>query len=122
MKYFDNVAFVTEVNSKIAIHVDRARRTLIGAAVFDVDSVRELMVLVSQMEPHVRAARRPNTQASREFSFQMDVYRKHLQGLSKSIEQIRMMLLARRGELEFSHRHMSAVSRWTSAYQQTKDD
>ena len=120
MNTSDRAAFVAEINSKIAVHLDQARRALSGADVFDVTNVQALADLLSQMEPHVKALRLPNAEVSHELALQMDVYTKQLRGLGKTVEQVRMMLLARRGELEFSHRHMFAVARWTSAYQQTR--
>jgi len=120
MTISDRTAFVAEINAKIAVYLDQARRALSGADVFDVTSVRALTALLPQMEPEVKAFRLPNAETSQELAFQMDLYGRQLRGLGKTLEQIRMMMLARRGELEFSRRHMSAVSRWTSAYQQTR--
>jgi hypothetical protein len=120
MSRSESVAIIAEINSELAVHLNRAQRTLEGAEVFDVAEVRELMSLIARMEPQVRTARRSGSWTSREVADQMDIYQQQLQKLSRTLEQIRMMLVAKRGELEFSRRHMSAVTRWAHAYQQTR--
>jgi hypothetical protein len=116
----DKAAFVGQVNSELAAHLARARRTLVGAEVFDVNEVRQIVFLVSRMEPHVKSIRQSRFRTTPELDSQINAYRQQLQELNQTLEQIRMMLLAKRGELELSRRHMSAVTRWTHAYQQTR--
>src|SRR5215469_5407075 len=70
MNTSDRAAFVAEINSKIAVHLDQARRALSGAGVFDVTNVQALADLLSQMEPHVKALRLPNAEVSHELALQ----------------------------------------------------
>jgi hypothetical protein len=119
MSLLNQAAVVAEINLRMAVLLDQARRALTGENVFDVSQVRALLALTSEMEPHIRPARWPN-ETNQEFNRQIEIYREHLLGLRKTLEQIRMMLVGKRCQLESSQRHMSAVSRWTDAYQQTR--
>jgi len=119
MSSSDKLAVVAEVNSRIAMHLDTARRALAGAAVFDVGEVSALLDLTAQMEAYLGKEHRFDKDTA-EFRQQMRLYKERLQELKKLLEQIRMMLLAKRSQLESSQRHMSAVSQWTDAYQHTR--
>jgi hypothetical protein len=115
----DALALVVGVNLRLAVLLAKARKALTGESVFGVVEVRALQDPIGQMEPIVKQAQSLRNE-NPAIAEQLDLYTAQLGSLQTSLVQIRMMLLGRRAQMEVSRRHISAVSQWTNALQQTR--
>jgi hypothetical protein len=55
-----------------------------------------------------------------EIGVPLDIYRSLLRDLQTILQQVRVMLLSQQTTLSASQNHVSAVSRWVSAWRQTR--
>jgi hypothetical protein len=55
-----------------------------------------------------------------EISSELDSYKSHLGELQMTLEQVRMMLLARRTQIATGQDQIEAVSQWAAALRQTQ--
>ncbi|HME58168.1 MAG TPA: hypothetical protein VKF63_07515 [Terracidiphilus sp.] len=110
---------VEHVNARLAALIENARRALRGEGEFNAEDVRKLREPVEEMAPIV--AQSPDLrQAQPEIIGQLDQYKSHLGELQTTLNQLRVMLLARQASLCSDQTHVSAVSRWASALRQTR--
>jgi hypothetical protein len=110
---------IKDVNSRIALLLDQARAALRGERDFGVAEVHKLLEPVGEMDSIVAQSselRRLHPEAA----VQLDFYKLQLRDLQTVLQQIRMMLLTRQAGLNASQNNLTAVSRWVSAFNQTR--
>jgi hypothetical protein len=107
------------VNTRLAELLEGARRALRGEGDFGVEEVRALRQPVEEMAPIV-AESAELRQVRPELAGQLDLYKSNLGDLQTTLEQIRMMLLARQASLEAGRAQLCAVSQWVTAFRQTR--
>jgi hypothetical protein len=110
---------IKEVNSRIAFLLEQARAALRGERDFGVADVRTFLEPVGRMDSIV-AQSSELRRLYPEAAVQLDFYKLQLRDLQTILQQIRMMLLTRQAGLNASRNNLTAVSRWTSAFNQTR--
>ena len=107
------------INARIRQLTERARASLRGECEFGLEDVREIREPIQEMEPIVI-----NIHAIREsepaLSEQLDEYRSHIHELQTTLDQIRIMLLARQASLQATRAQMASMNLWFAAFQQTR--
>ena len=109
---------VERINARLATLIENARRALRGEGDFNAEHVRELRVPVEEMAPIV-AESAALRRVQPEIIGELDLYKAHLGELQTTVDQLRVMLLARQASLRSDQTHLSAVSKWVSALRQT---
>lgn len=110
---------IGSANLRLAAHLAEARRCLRGEGDFGAENVREMSALLSDMEPIVKtSAELRETQPA--LGAFLDKYKSHLQELDTLLVQIRVALEQQRLSLGASREQNQAVTRWASAFQQTR--
>ena len=110
---------IEQVNARLAALIEAARRALRGEAEFNAGSVRALRRPIEEMAPIV-AQSQSLRRDQPEIVGQLDLYKTHLSELQTTLDQLRVMLLARQASLRSDQTHVSAVSKWASALHQTR--
>jgi uncharacterized coiled-coil DUF342 family protein len=110
---------IERVNARLAVLIEAARRALRGEANFNAGSVRELRKPIEEMAPIVAQSQNLRRRQP-EIIGQLDQYRSHLGELQATLDQLRVMLVARQASLRSDQIHLSAVSKWASAFHQTR--
>lgn len=107
------------VNARLAGLLEAAKLALRGEGDFSVDEVRALRQPVEQMAPIVAEAGELR-RLRPELAGQLELYKSNLGDLQTTLEQIRIMLLARQASLEAGRAQLCAVSQWVTAFRQTR--
>lgn len=110
---------IASANSTIAPLLADARLSLTGQKNFDVDLVRAIAEPVSQMRP-VMARAKELRLLQPEIEGELDVYTSQITELREVLENVRMMLLARRASLEATRSQLAAVGFFTDALSRTR--
>jgi len=110
---------VKRANERLAIFLEGARRGLRGEGDFDVQDVRRLRKAIGEMALVV-AQWAELRRLQPEIAGELDHYRRQLSELQIALVRIKVMLHARRASMEAGQVHNAAVSRWVSAFQQTR--
>jgi DNA repair exonuclease SbcCD ATPase subunit len=107
------------VNAHLAELMEDARRALRGEAEFNVTKVRRLRQALEEMTP-IAARSAELRLVEPELAGEINRYEAQLRELQTTLQQIRVMLLARRASFRATRAQMNAVSRWASAFHQTR--
>ena len=86
---------------------------------FGVEDIREIQKPMTEMEPILKksaALRR----ADSEVGEQIDEYKSQLRELKTTLEQVEIMLIARRASLEACRSQLAAASLWVATCQRTR--
>jgi hypothetical protein len=110
---------IERVNARLVLLIEDARRALRGECEFDSESVRQLREPVREMDPIV-AESRELRRVQPEIVGELDLYKTHLGELRTTLDQLRVMLLARQASLRSDQTHVSAVTNWAAALHQTR--
>ena len=110
---------IGRVNETLRPLIADSRLALKGERGFGVEMVRALAAVISEMDPIMSNAREFRSNHP-EIARDLDVYVEQATDLKTLLEQLRVMLLARRTELDNSRAHMQAVTRWANAFQSTR--
>jgi len=85
---------------------------------FGVDDIREIQAPMMEMEPILKKA--AALRADSEVGEQIDEYKSQLRELKTTLEQVEIMLIARRASLEACRSQLAAASLWVAACQRTR--
>lgn len=110
---------VERVNARLAVLLEEARRALRGECDFGVADVRRLREPVGEMAaivPRWAELQRLQPEIAGELAF----YKSQLGDLQATLVRIRVMLHGRQATLHIGQNHNIAVSRWVSAFRQTR--
>jgi hypothetical protein len=105
---------IAVVNGRVALMLKECGRALRGERNFGLEDVRAISLPVSEMAPIMANAQKLRCQEP-EIEEELAIYKKQLAELHTALEQVRMMLIARRGRVEEARTHMDSVSRWAAA-------
>jgi hypothetical protein len=110
---------IGRVNHTLRPLIADSRLALKGERGFGVEMVRALAAVIGEMDPIMSNARELRTNHP-EIARDLDAYVEQATDLKTLLEQLRVMLLARRAEVEDERAHMQAVARWATAFQSTR--
>jgi hypothetical protein len=110
---------IGSVNTRIEVLIADTRRALTGEREFGEQQVKALSERIEEMAPVMQRARELRS-LNPELAGELDLYTTHLRELQTVLEQVRVMLLATRGQLETGRTHVDAVTRWAAAVRQTQ--
>jgi len=105
---------IAAVNARIGALLVDSQRALSGERNFGPEDVRALSAPVAEMAPLMaRAAELTAEEPGVEE--ELAIYKRQLAELHGALQNVRMMLMARRGQLDEASKHLDAVSRWAAA-------
>ena len=110
---------LSSINESLFQLLEQTRRALAGQAHFDADTVRQLSLLVAEMDPVLPRSKQLRT-AHPELIAPLDHYLRLAADLRGELEKIRMMLLARRSSLEVARAQLHAASQFVDALSSTR--
>ncbi len=108
-----------QINGQLASMLAGAKGALNGESEFGVEQVRALSAPITEMAPVMERASELRKQHP-ELAEQLDLYKSQLLELQKTLEQLSMMLHARRSQMDAGRKQLNAVSQWASALGQTR--
>jgi hypothetical protein len=110
---------IGDINAQLAAMLADTKRALAGEREFGVEQVRSLsepiaaMALVMERAAELR-------KLHPEIAGPLDLYKSQLSELQTTLEQVRMMLLARRSQIDAGRAQLEAVSQWANALGHTR--
>jgi hypothetical protein len=110
---------IGNINAQLAAMLADTKRALAGEREFGVEQVRSLsepiaaMALVMERAAELR-------KLHPEIAGPLDLYKSQLSELQTTLEQVRMMLLARRSQMDAGRVQLEAVSQWANALGHTR--
>lgn len=109
---------VERLNADLGALLQEAQGALRGERDFHVENVIKLRSTIDEMDAALRKYGDLNSSQSDRAS-QLQLYKIQLNQLQTATRQLRIMLLARKTNLEALKSHHTAVSRWIGALNQT---
>jgi hypothetical protein len=107
------------VSSQLATLLAETKRALSGESDFGVEQVRALSQPVAAMAPIMaRAAELQSLHP--EIAAPLDHYKSLLRELQTALDRVRVMLLARRSQMDAGRVQLDAVSNWANALSHTR--
>jgi hypothetical protein len=107
------------VNTRVGRLLHEARLALRGEGPFGVQQVRELSSQLAEMAP--LWAQAPDLRVLRpELEPDLNLYQSHLGDLNSTLQQVHLMLLAQRAQMEASRAQLAAISCWAQTMQRTR--
>jgi hypothetical protein len=110
---------VSAVNVSLGELLLRARQALRGESVFGVEQVRELSRNIAEMAPLCAQASELRL-LRRDMDGELDLYKSQLGELGSTLQQVRLMLLSQRAQMEANRAQLAAVSHWASTLMNTR--
>lgn len=110
---------ISGVNARIASLLDETRQSLRGERNFGVEQVRAISAPVSEMALIMSRAKELRT-LDPEIEGELNLYKSQIGELHSTLEQVRMMLLARRAQMESNRAQVEAVSQWATTLSRTR--
>jgi hypothetical protein len=110
---------IGDINAQLAAMLADTKRALAGEREFGAEQVRSLsepiaaMALVMERAAELR-------KLHPEIAGPLDLYKSQLNELQTTLEQVRMMLLARRSQMDAGRVQLEAVSQWANALGHTR--
>ncbi len=105
---------IAAVNARIGFLLEESRGALRGERNFGPEQLRELAQPISEMAP-VMARAKELTSQQPAIEAEVALYKQNLSELHTTLEQVYMMLIARRGQMDEARKHLDAVSKWAAA-------
>jgi len=105
--------------SRIQVLLADTQLALTGDREFGVEQVRALSASIQEMAPVMTRAAELRT-LEPELATQLDRYKSQLRELQTTLNQINLMLLTKRGQMQSHRGQLEAVSQWAGALQQTR--
>lgn len=105
---------IAAVNARIGALVEDCRGALRGERNFGSEQLRALSEPISEMAP-IMARAKELTALQPDIEGVLDIYKQNLRELHTVLEQVRMMLIVRRGQMDEASKHLHAVSGWAAA-------
>jgi hypothetical protein len=110
---------IAAVNTRLTGLVQHTRRSLRGETQFGVEQVRALAAPIAEMAPIMARAKALEDQQP-EIAGELAQYKSQLAELHIALQQVTMMLLARRGQMESGRIQLDAVTKWANTLGQTR--
>jgi hypothetical protein len=115
---FPILAQINSVNQSLFHLLEQTRRALAGEAHFDAGTVRELSLLVAEMDPILPRSKQLRA-AHPELCAPLDHYLRLASNLRTELDKIQVMLLARRASLEAARTQLHAASQFVNTLSST---
>lgn len=109
---------IETINARFATLLAETRLALSGERVFSATEVRALSEPLAEMAPILERAAELRA-LHPELAPQLDFYKAQLRELQTVLEQIRVMLLAQRAQMDDGRLQLDAVTHWAKALKQT---
>jgi hypothetical protein len=109
---------IETINARIARLLANTRLALSGERVFSATEVRALSEPLAEMAPILERAVELRA-LHPEVAPQLDFYKAQLRELQTVLEQIRVMLLAQRAQMDGGRLQLAAVTHWAKALGRT---
>jgi len=110
---------VESVSAQLAELLEESKLALLGQRDFRVENAIQLRTTMDKMAP-ILAQSGELRRTHPEIGAQLDRYKSLLRELQEIIRHLRVMLLAKQASLGPRQSHNVAVSRWISAFRQTR--
>ncbi|HLK04546.1 MAG TPA: hypothetical protein VKT53_08910 [Candidatus Acidoferrum sp.] len=110
---------IGRVNETLRPLIADSRLALKGERGFGVEMVRALSAVIGEMDPIMSNARELRIEHP-EIARDLDAYVEQATDLKSLLDQLRMMLLARKAQIDKDRSHMETVSRWAKTFQTTR--
>ena len=110
---------IDAANARIDASLGDMRRALAGQTDFGAAQVRALSEPLREMAPIVAHAAELRGREP-EIAAQLDRYKSRLRELQTTLDQVHLMLLTRRAQLQARRGQLDAVSHWACALRQTQ--
>ncbi len=110
---------IERINAQLAVMLASAKRALTGEKDFGVEQVRALSVPIAEMAPVMERSAELRRQEP-ELGGQLDLYKIQVRELQTALEQVGMMLHARRSQMDAGRKQLDAVTHWANALGQTR--
>jgi hypothetical protein len=108
-----------DINMQLAAMLSDTQRALAGEREFGVEHVRALSEPIAAMASVMERAAELR-KLHPEIGGPLDLYKSQLRELETTLEQMRMMLLARRSQMDAGRVQLEAVSQWANAFGRTR--
>jgi len=110
---------IDAANARVSVLLRETRGALAGQGDFGVQQVRALSEPIQQMAPILRQAAELRAE-NPEIASALDLYKMQLVELQTALDQVRVMLLAKRGQMEAGRVQLDAVAQWAAALRRTQ--
>jgi len=110
---------VRSANDRLRSALDVVRGALAGRCQFSVEDMRAISTPLSDMSPLIADAKRLR-KIQPELGGAFEAYAETLSAVQTSLDQMRFMLLARRGQVDSTRGHLETVGRWADTLRQTR--
>jgi len=110
---------ITTANTLLRDLLADARKALSGERDFGPEQVQAFSGLLAKMAPVMAEAKAPEASQS-EIASEVEVYKGQLRELQIVLDHVRMMLLARRSQMDAGSVQLQAVTQWATALGQTR--
>ncbi len=110
---------VERLSANLAILLKEAQGALRGERDFCVENVSKLRSVIEEMDAVLREYGDLRSSQS-DGAVQLQHYKSQLNELQTTIRRLRIVLLARKSDLQATKSHHTAVSRWIGALNQTR--
>ena len=106
---------IESVNTRVQSLLAETKRALAGQCEFGLEQVTTLSALIEGMEP-VMARAAEFRRSEPEIATSLDEYKAHLAELQTALDQVRVMLLAKRQQTVAGRIQLNAVKHWANAF------
>jgi hypothetical protein len=110
---------IETVNAQLAALLADTNRSLSGECEFGVEQVRALSQPLAIMAP-ILAREHELRSLQPELDAPLDLYKSLLRQLQTALDRVRVMLLARRSQMDSGRVQLDAVSHWANALSHTR--
>jgi hypothetical protein len=110
---------VAAINRGLEGLLAETRRALVGQSLFGPEQVRSLAAPIAEMAPVMKRAAELRA-VEPDIATHLELYVSYLAELRKTLEQIRIMLLAKQAQMEVRRGELQAVGQWAAALRKTQ--
>ena len=110
---------IDAANNRIGALLADTRRALTGEREFGVEQIRALSTPIQEMAP-VMARAAELRALEPEVATQLDQYKSQLRELQTALDQVQVMLLTRRAQMQMRRGQLDAVAQWAGALRRTQ--
>ena len=110
---------VRRANARLRALVSRTRNALAGRGSFTVTDIRAISEPVTAVKPIVGDAEKLRT-IHPELTVELQTYKGNLEEIQTALEQMRVMLIARRAHIEAARGHLATLGMWNATLRLTR--
>ena len=110
---------VRDANAKLRLLISRTRDSLAGRCNFTAGDVRAIAEPVGSAQPIIDEAATLRTTRP-DLDAELETYKQNLKEVQVALEQMRVMLMARRAHIESARGHLATLSMWNATLRLTR--